>query len=270
METNNRIADNIPFYLVEGEQVIVNMVSINDDFMNKAVGFSESEGYETRRMREIAEIENVSIVINEHKHKQEDMVAPKGVFKLDEYVNEDKFDMDLFKEHIEIVAKEINQEAPGEGDRLDIGVTNLYAMFDKLNVEYKSEDAKNLVEYIGASLANMMLYISASLAEEHGVYEGYDENYINSKFVSENANPLTHELVRRIGLRNTNLLNVFIEDESSKDVPNTTKIMLAAELQRHVDGYVYTSVVVKDEEAAKRLLILAWLEELKFINIRRV
>lgn len=267
MKINNRIADNIPFYLVEGEQVIENVVSINDEFMNKAVGFSDSEGYETSRMREIAEIENVNIVINEHK--QENMVVPKGVFKLDEYVNEDKFDMDLFKEHIEIVAKEISQEAPGGSGRLDIGVTNLYAMFDKLNVEYKSEDAKNLVEYIGASLANMMLYISASLAEEHGVYEGYDEKYVNSKFVSENANPLTHELVRRIGLRNTNLLNVFIEDESSKEVPNTTKIVLAAELQRHIDGYVYTSVAVKDEEAAKRLLILAWLEELKFINIRR-
>ncbi|HBG1071190.1 adenosylcobalamin-dependent ribonucleoside-diphosphate reductase [Clostridioides difficile] len=147
-----------------------------------------------------------------------------GSFNLSEYVKEDKtFNYNDFRKDIKIVVKAMN-DVLDEGlplhplkiqkdtvrnyRQIGIGVMGIADMLIKMNVRYGSEMAIELCNVIGKCLADETLKQSALLSKKYGTYPKYKECILKSEFIQENASHETLELIKRYGLRNSQLLTI--------------------------------------------------------------
>lgn len=140
-------------------------------------------------------------------------------FEDDAYFNFDKF-KDVVKEGV-IYLNEVLEEGlklhPLEEQResvrkwrqIGLGVLGLADMFIKMKIKYGSEESLKLIDKIGYEMANMAIQQSALLAKEKGTYPAYKEdNVLNSEYLNEVAFEETIDMVKKYGLRNSQLMTI--------------------------------------------------------------
>jgi ribonucleoside-diphosphate reductase alpha chain len=93
--------------------------------------------------------------------------------------------------------------------QIGIGVMGIADMLIKLGIKYGSKESLDICDKIGFKMINSALQESALLAKEKGIYPKYKEEVIlNSEFFKYNAYPETIELIKKYGLRNSQLLTI--------------------------------------------------------------
>ena len=101
------------------------------------------------------------------------------------------------------------RESVSKYRQIGLGVMGIADMLIKLNIRYGSDEAVKLCEELSNLMLNEAIKQSSLLAKEHGTFEMYNEEAIfNSKFFINNVNDEVKELVRKYGLRNSQLLTI--------------------------------------------------------------
>ena len=79
----------------------------------------------------------------------------------------------------------------------------------KLGVTYGEEEAVELCDKIGFAMADAAIAASARLAQEEGAYPACNiDEVMSTEFFLANTTEQTRELVRKHGLRNSQLLTI--------------------------------------------------------------
>lgn len=93
--------------------------------------------------------------------------------------------------------------------QIGLGIMGLGDMLIKLGVRYGSGAAVSLCDRIGALLSDSAIAASANLAAEFGPFPAYNEKEIEkSEYYQYNASEETKALVKKYGLRNSQLLTI--------------------------------------------------------------
>lgn len=115
---------------------------------------------------------------------------------------------DILDEGLPLHPLEEQRESVGDWRQIGMGVMGQAELFIKLGIRYGSQESLNLVNQIGHTMINAALQQSALLAKEHGTYPKYKESVMDTPFFKLNANEKTKELVKKYGLRNSQLLTI--------------------------------------------------------------
>jgi len=93
--------------------------------------------------------------------------------------------------------------------QIGIGIMAIADMLIKLGIKYGSKESIEICDKIGFQMINTALQESTLLAKDKGVYPKYKEEAIlNSEFFKYNAFPETIEMIKKYGLRNSQLLTI--------------------------------------------------------------
>lgn len=93
--------------------------------------------------------------------------------------------------------------------QIGLGIMGVADMFIKMGIKYGSEESIDLIHKIGKVLVNEALRQSALLAKEHGPFPKYRaENVLKSPFLLSNAKEDVLKLIKKYGLRNSQLLTI--------------------------------------------------------------
>ena len=93
--------------------------------------------------------------------------------------------------------------------QIGLGVMGIADMLIKLNIKYGSEESIKLCEELSRIMLNESIKQSALLAKDYGPFEKYNEKTIfKSKFFIDNVSEDVKELVKKYGLRNSQLLTI--------------------------------------------------------------
>lgn len=91
--------------------------------------------------------------------------------------------------------------------QIGLGVFGIYQMFIKMGITYGSTKSMYLSEIIAHILLNAAAQQSAVIAGEKGSFDDYNYDYVSdSAFFQENFTPETKSMIKRLGLRNSQLL----------------------------------------------------------------
>lgn len=101
------------------------------------------------------------------------------------------------------------RESVSKYRQIGLGVMGIADMLIKLNIRYGSEEAIKLCEELSNMMLNEAVKQSALLAKEYGAYEKYNEEAIfKSSFFINNIREDVKALVKKYGLRNSQLLTI--------------------------------------------------------------
>lgn len=101
------------------------------------------------------------------------------------------------------------RESVSKYRQIGLGVMGIADMLIKLNIRYGSDNAISLCEELSNIMLNEAVKQSALLAKEQGTYEKYNEEALfKSKFFINNIKEDVKDLVRKYGLRNSQLLTI--------------------------------------------------------------
>ena len=101
------------------------------------------------------------------------------------------------------------QQSVSQYRQIGLGVMGIADMLIKLNIRYGSEESINLCDKISKRMLNSAVKKSALLAKERGPYEKYNEEAIfKSPFFINNIDENVKELVKKYGLRNSQILTI--------------------------------------------------------------
>ncbi|MBQ6632298.1 MAG: adenosylcobalamin-dependent ribonucleoside-diphosphate reductase [Romboutsia sp.] len=101
------------------------------------------------------------------------------------------------------------RESVSKYRQIGLGVMGIADMLIKLNIRYGSDESISLCEELSNIMLNEAVKQSALLSKEYGPYEKYNEEAIfKSKFFINNVSDDVKELVRKYGLRNSQLLTI--------------------------------------------------------------
>lgn len=147
-----------------------------------------------------------------------------GALNLSAYVVNKEFDFDTFAQDVHIAVKGLNdvldeglplhplaiqRQTVHDYRQIGLGIMGVADMLIKMGIKYDSEDALDICDNIGVILANESLKASALLAEELGSYPKYNEDAIlSSEFVLANTTIDVYDLIKKYGLRNSQLLTI--------------------------------------------------------------
>ena len=152
-----------------------------------------------------------------------------GSINLSEFVTEPftqhaTFDNDKFKECVRDCVVGLNEvleeglplhpleqqkESVSKYRQIGLGVMGIADMLIKLNIRYGSDESIKLCEELSNIMLNEAIKQSSLLAKEYGVFEMYNEEALfKSKFFINNVNEDVKELVKKYGLRNSQLLTI--------------------------------------------------------------
>lgn len=116
---------------------------------------------------------------------------------------------EVLEEGLPLHPLQIQKENVSKYRQIGLGVMGIADMLIKLNIRYGSDEAVKLCEELSNLMLNEAIKQSSLLAKEHGTFEMYNEEAIfNSKFFINNVNDEVKELVRKYGLRNSQLLTI--------------------------------------------------------------
>ena len=116
---------------------------------------------------------------------------------------------EVLEEGLELHPLDHQKENVSKYRQIGLGVMGIADMLVKLNIRYGSDKAVKLCEELSNLMLNEAIKQSSLLAKEHGTFEMYNEEAIfNSKFFINNVNDGVKELVRKYGLRNSQLLTI--------------------------------------------------------------
>ena len=147
-----------------------------------------------------------------------------GSINLSSYVDEGQFDLEQFKKDIHVIVKGMNEvldqglplhplqiqrETVRDWRQIGIGVMGIADMLIKLGIKYDTDEAIEVCDKIAFTLANESIKASALLAKEEGAYPKFNkEAVLQSEFLNKNATIETFELVKKYGLRNSQILTI--------------------------------------------------------------
>ena len=134
------------------------------------------------------------------------------------------FDFDSFKKCVKACVTALNevldeglplhpldeqQESVRQWRQIGLGIMGLADMMIKLGITYGDKEAVDLSDKIGFSMADTAIAQSALLAKESGAYPKCDiESVTTTPFFLHNTSKATQELVKKHGLRNSQLLTI--------------------------------------------------------------
>lgn len=146
-----------------------------------------------------------------------------GSINLSAYVNDKIFDMSAFKKDIHTIVKAMNdvldqglplhplqiqRDTVRDYRQIGIGVMGIADMLIKLELKYDTDEAIEICDTIGKILADESIKVSALLSKEEGHYPKYKPSILTSEFLKKNTSVETYELVKKYGLRNSQLLTI--------------------------------------------------------------
>ena len=103
----------------------------------------------------------------------------------------------------------MQKESVSKYRQIGLGVMGIADMLIKLGIRYGSDEAVRLCEEISSIMLNEAVRKSAMLAKEHGAFEMYNEEALfESKFFIDNISGYVKGLVKKYGLRNSQLLTI--------------------------------------------------------------
>ncbi len=145
-------------------------------------------------------------------------------FVLNPFTETASFDFSSFKECVRISVKALNevleeglplhplaeqQESVADWRQIGLGIMGLGDMLIKLGMIYGDADAVELCGRIGFAMADTAIATSARLAKELGKFPRCNtEKIMETAFFQANTTEPTRELVRKYGLRNSQLLTI--------------------------------------------------------------
>ncbi|WP_122638833.1 adenosylcobalamin-dependent ribonucleoside-diphosphate reductase [Romboutsia sp. Marseille-P6047] len=101
------------------------------------------------------------------------------------------------------------KESVREYRQIGLGVMGIADMLIKLNIRYGSEESIKLCEELAKIMLNSAIKQSALLAKELGSYEKYNKEAIfKSDFFINNIDDDVKELIKKYGLRNSQILTI--------------------------------------------------------------
>ena len=93
--------------------------------------------------------------------------------------------------------------------RENVGIMGLADMFIKMGIRYGSMESQIKSDIIARLMIDNAIQASALIAKEKGTYDNYNEDAIfKSNFFITNTSEQTKELVKKYGLRNSQLLTI--------------------------------------------------------------
>ena len=152
-----------------------------------------------------------------------------GSINLAEFVNNAftdhaEFDFEGLKHCVEVSVRALNevleeglplhplkeqQDSVGEWRQIGLGIMGLADCLIKLGLTYGEEDAVNMCDNIGFAMADSAIAASALLAKEKGAFAKCNiEEIMSTPYFKANTSEKTRELVRKYGLRNSQLLTI--------------------------------------------------------------
>lgn len=119
------------------------------------------------------------------------------------YLNE------VLDENINLHPLKEQRELSRDLRQIGLGIMGVADMFIKMGIKYGSEESIELIHQIGKVLVNEALRQSALLAAEYGPFPRYNrEAILKSPFLLSNAEEDVLELIKKYGLRNSQLLTI--------------------------------------------------------------
>lgn len=144
-----------------------------------------------------------------------------GAVNLSAFVENEKFNFQEFKETVRIAVRALNnildegiekhpleeqKESAKMWRQIGLGIMGLADMFIKLKIKYGSKESIEISDKIGKLMIDTALYESALLAKEYGTYPKYNNLVMETDFFKRNASQATVDIVKKYGLRNSQLL----------------------------------------------------------------
>ena len=145
-------------------------------------------------------------------------------FVVHPFTDKAKFDFDKFDKTVKIATIGLNdildeglplhplkeqRESVRNWRQIGLGIMGLHDMLIKLGISYGSKESIKLSEKVSRFMLNTALQQSALLAKEYGAYPKYKEDKVlKSEFLKYNATKETIELIKKYGLRNSQLLTI--------------------------------------------------------------
>ncbi|MGL5716990.1 MAG: LAGLIDADG family homing endonuclease [Paraclostridium sp.] len=119
------------------------------------------------------------------------------------YLNE------VLDEGINLHALEEQSKMAAEYRQIGLSTIGISTALIKLGIRYGSPEAVILSSTLSRIMANAALKASALLAKEYGTYPKYNSDLVlTSKYITNCANEQTIDLIKRYGLRNSQLLTI--------------------------------------------------------------
>ncbi|HIX77493.1 MAG TPA: adenosylcobalamin-dependent ribonucleoside-diphosphate reductase [Candidatus Fusicatenibacter merdavium] len=152
-----------------------------------------------------------------------------GSLNLSEFVKDPfteyaSFDFDGLKNAVKISVRALNEvleeglpmhplqeqrDSVNDWRQIGLGIMGLADMLIKLGITYGEPEALELCDQIGFLMADTAIAASAMLAKEKGPFPKYKlENIIHTPYFEVNTSEGTVELVKKYGLRNSQLLTI--------------------------------------------------------------
>lgn len=113
---------------------------------------------------------------------------------------------DVLDEGLPLLPLEEQQESVFNYRQIGLGVFGLADMLLKLGIRYGSPESFVFCDKIGLKMIDTSIKTSAELAKTCGAYPKYKKEVLDSEFFKFNTSEETKELVKKYGLRNSQLL----------------------------------------------------------------
>lgn len=116
---------------------------------------------------------------------------------------------DVLDEGLDLHPLEEQRKSVGEWRQIGLGIMGLADMLIKMGIKYGSHKSIMVCETLAFHMINESIRASANLAKEFGPYPKYKpESIIDNVFFNMNTSDDVKELVKKYGLRNSQLLTI--------------------------------------------------------------
>lgn len=145
-------------------------------------------------------------------------------FVRDAFTDHASFDFDGLKQAVKVSVRALNEvleeglpmhplpeqrESVNDWRQIGLGIMGLADMLIKMGITYGESEALELCDQIGFLMADTAIAASAMLAKEKGPFPKYkQENILSTPYFQANTSEGTVELVKKYGLRNSQLLTI--------------------------------------------------------------
>ena len=145
-------------------------------------------------------------------------------FVRDAFTDHASFDFDGLKHAVKVSVRALNEvleeglpmhplpeqrESVNDWRQIGLGIMGLAALLIKMRITYGESEALELCDQIGFLMADTAIAASAMLAKEKGPFPKYkQENILSTPYFQANTSEGTVELVKKYGLRNSQLLTI--------------------------------------------------------------
>ena len=145
-------------------------------------------------------------------------------FVQDPFTDHAQFDFEGLKHCVDVAVRALNEvleeglplhpleeqrESVAKWRQIGLGIMGLADCLIKLGLTYGEEDAVEMCDNIGFAMADSAIAASAMLAKEKGPFAACNtEEIMSTPYFEANTTEKTRELVRKYGMRNSQLLTI--------------------------------------------------------------